>query len=86
MDRAKFYSQKYRIASKLATKLTPKSSTIAFPKLRSPTGNLTKTMDSFLKFYSDLYKFNPPSSSALKNAFLDTFPIPSIAESHRDLL
>ena len=52
---AKFYSQTDRMGSRLATKLSPKQRTLAFPKIKTAAGELTqnptKIMDTFLRFY-----------------------------------
>lgn len=73
---AKFYSQKDRIGSRLAVKLSPKQRTLAFPKICAASGvltqNPTKIMDAFLQFYSDLYKPIPPPPDSLRTLFLIT--------------
>lgn len=73
---AKCYSQKDRIGSKLAVKLSPKQCTLAFPKIRAASGDLTqnptKIMNAFLQFYSDLYKPITPPPDYFRTLFLIT--------------
>lgn len=90
MDGIEIHFQKDKPGSKLAAKLTPKPRTLAFPKICTPSGDLThnpiRIMELFHQFYSRLYKEDPPPPSAAIDSFLKDLPIPVISKSHRDLL
>lgn len=82
---AKFYSQKDKKGSKLATKLSPKTRNLAFPKICTTSGDLTQNpariMATFQDFYSKLYNSNSPSSPHKLETFLKDLPIPEISHS-----
>lgn len=87
---ARFYYQKDRIGSKLAAKLSPKTRVLAYPKIRTKTGNLTQNpmgvMNSFHDFYSHLYKALPQSHPKTRTAFLQDLNLPHLKRTHQELL
>lgn len=87
---AKFYSQKDRIGSKLAVKLSPKPRSLVFPRVRLQSGDLshnpTKIMDAFLQYYAELYKPRPPQLGKPQQEFLNSLLLPSLSKEHSDLL
>ncbi|XP_077341249.1 uncharacterized protein LOC143986718 [Lithobates pipiens] len=86
----KFYTQKDKIGSMLASKLSPKQRAHSMPHIRLPgeglSSNPTKVLEAFQIFYSDLY--SAPKTDPLDdiNSFLDTLPIPRISNAHREVL
>lgn len=84
---AKFYYQTIKIGVKLATKLSPKTRTLSFPKIWTASGDLTQKliciMKSFQDFYSKLYTDGYPPSPYKIDYFLQDIPLPKIMDSQK---
>lgn len=86
---ARFYTQKDKVGSKLAARISPKIRTVSFPKICTKTGDLTqnplKVMDAFHVFYSRLYNDKLPDKPSRMETFLCNIPLTKITRMHREL-
>lgn len=86
----KFFTWWDRPGSLLARKHTPKHSHVALPKIRLSSGNLSqyphKVLQEFQDFYTKLYNPSKGHIPVSINNFLHILSLPSLTESHRELL
>lgn len=87
---AKFYHQKDKIGSRLASKLSPRFQTHSLPKIRvtgqPPTANPNKILKAFQEFYSKLYNSTHADKGPEISSVINDLPIPTLSSEHRDVL
>lgn len=87
---AKFYHQKDKIGSMLASKLSPLFCTHCLPKIRvaghPPSANPNNILETFQAFYTKLYSTTPTDKGLLVSSLLRDLPIPSLSAEHTDIM
>lgn len=86
----KCYHQSNKNGFKLKLKLSPKTSSLTLPKIKTTsrdlTQNLTRIMETFQAYYSKLYRDHKPLTSTEQDPFVRDLTLPKISDEHRNLM